>query len=354
MISSADRLLGVEALRGFAAVYVYVGHAVMSLGRPEGVMAIPFKFGGEAVILFFLISGFTVTYSHLYSTDQSFKDYFRRRFIRIYPIFLLSLLISAISYPERGLQWTGLMGNIFMLQEYSLSRFGVLVDTYRNPALWSLSYEWWFYIFFWPIWTWIHPKRQAFWVGIVSSSATFAYFYFKFQPFLFISYLSIWWMGHELAVSYRRNGGVPGFRKLLWLMLPAAAFTVVLGLSAFDGELISVNKSHLLELRQYLVALALFALASWIGWERISRLGRFSFFSKHLSSISYGIYALHFPIILLIEKFIGTGWLGFVCSVPAVLAIAWMAEKQLQPLAHRLLPRAKHATASSQEIVPRG
>lgn len=343
MTSPAERLLGIEALRGFAAVYVFIGHAVLSLIRPEGVAAFPFKFGGEAVILFFLISGFTVTYSHLNSTDQCFKDYFRKRFLRIYPIFALSLLISIISYPERGIQWPELIGNIFMLQEYSLSRFGVLVDTYRNPALWSLSYEWWFYILFWPIWAWVNPKRQLMLVVILSSLSTFSYFHFKFQPFLFVSYLSIWWLGHELAVAYQKDQGMPNFRKSLLLMLPVVAFIGVLAMSGLHAESISASKSHLLELRQYLVAFALFSITQLIGWERISQLGKIKILSQHLASISYGIYALHFPIIFLIEKYIGAGWSGLILSMPMVWAVAWIAEKKLQPLANRMWPRVKLA-----------
>lgn len=178
MAGSPQRLLGIETLRGLAAFYVFIGHAVMSMVKPEGLMAIPFKFGGEAVILFFLISGFTVTYSTAISKNKYFIEYFRKRFIRIYPIFLLSLILALIiNFNDNGgNRISDLIGNIFMMQEYDQSRYGVIVNTYRNPALWSLSYEWWFYMMFWPIWAWVKPDKRYSVVIAVSCVAIFCIF----------------------------------------------------------------------------------------------------------------------------------------------------------------------------------
>jgi hypothetical protein len=54
------------------------------------------------------------------------------------------------SYTEGGLadpEWNTLLGNIFMLQDVISLKPNVISAVYMgNGVLWSLSYEWWFYI----------------------------------------------------------------------------------------------------------------------------------------------------------------------------------------------------------------
>jgi peptidoglycan/LPS O-acetylase OafA/YrhL len=54
-----------EAVRGGAALYVFLGHFIISLiVNKNSLFLIPFRFGQEAVILFFLMSGFVIELSH--------------------------------------------------------------------------------------------------------------------------------------------------------------------------------------------------------------------------------------------------------------------------------------------------
>jgi peptidoglycan/LPS O-acetylase OafA/YrhL len=48
-----------------------------------------FRFGSEAVIMFFILSGFVIKYSWEKSTDQSFKNYFYDGFKNLHPTLLL-------------------------------------------------------------------------------------------------------------------------------------------------------------------------------------------------------------------------------------------------------------------------
>jgi peptidoglycan/LPS O-acetylase OafA/YrhL len=89
------KLERLEALRGVAAVYVLLHHIIRArLGIEKGLLGLLFSFGQEAVILFFLLSGFVIFYSFSTGRDQSFGSYFRRRWLRIYPIFFVSLFIG--------------------------------------------------------------------------------------------------------------------------------------------------------------------------------------------------------------------------------------------------------------------
>ena len=85
------RIEALECLRGFAAVYVVAGH-VCNVYFHNPKWALPFRFAAEAVVLFFLLSGFVVRLSTPENT--TFSDFFVRRIKRIYPLFLLSLAFS--------------------------------------------------------------------------------------------------------------------------------------------------------------------------------------------------------------------------------------------------------------------
>ncbi len=109
--AAAEYLLPLDALRGFAATYVLLFHAKI----------IPL-FGQEAVILFFLMSGFLIYYVTHSSADRpSAALYLYHRARRIYPIYLFSLLAAYISAcliagTVQEPRWFNLIENISMFQ----------------------------------------------------------------------------------------------------------------------------------------------------------------------------------------------------------------------------------------------
>ena len=101
-----NKLEKLEAIRGFAALYVVLFHTlpqkIYLLGINVGIL---FRFGSEAVIVFFVLSGFVIKYSFEKSEDKSFKRYFTHRFVRLYiPLFFIFILGYLIkSYSEGSL-----------------------------------------------------------------------------------------------------------------------------------------------------------------------------------------------------------------------------------------------------------
>ena len=97
------KLQKLEMLRGFAALYVFATHFVPArvLSKESG-MGFVFRFGQEAVMLFFLLSGFVIYYSTAKQGDKSFRPYFARRLRRIYPIYLIALALSFASVTLPG------------------------------------------------------------------------------------------------------------------------------------------------------------------------------------------------------------------------------------------------------------
>ncbi len=109
--------------------------------------------GYLAVQTFFILSGFVLARSYAGSTwsSKDLKSYFAARFARIYPVYALSLLVvspfifDSLMRPTRTLAHkTGLLLTYaFVLQGW----FGNLGVGWNTPA-WTLSCEFFFYLFF--------------------------------------------------------------------------------------------------------------------------------------------------------------------------------------------------------------
>ena len=97
----ADRLYSVDALRGFAALYVLVYHVVLmpdpKLSLPPWVHPLILN-GDSGVTLFFVISAFTLCYTlraRNWETRLTLKFYLRR-FFRIVPLYYTWLVFMAL------------------------------------------------------------------------------------------------------------------------------------------------------------------------------------------------------------------------------------------------------------------
>src|SRR6187402_1469203 len=142
-----------EAIRGFAALYVVANHIVGWTFLKEvlpPLVRLPFRMGQEAVILFFLLSGFVIYLSESRSTNIDFPKYFLKRFVRIYPILIVAFLLSIIAAFINQHHFVradarDLVGNIFMMQDLTTKPGYFVLPFLDNSPLWTLSYECGFY-----------------------------------------------------------------------------------------------------------------------------------------------------------------------------------------------------------------
>src|SRR5690349_10958843 len=96
-----------ESLRGLAALYVCIGHcrAVLWIGGTEYVKQNPSlsaidyailainmttRLSSEFVIVFFVLSGFSI--AHSLRNSKAPLPFYKRRFIRLYPPYIAALL----------------------------------------------------------------------------------------------------------------------------------------------------------------------------------------------------------------------------------------------------------------------
>jgi peptidoglycan/LPS O-acetylase OafA/YrhL len=327
-------------LRGFAALYVAVGHIFpLHLGIKGTWLALPFAFGQEAVILFFLISGFVIQLSAENDRSLSPYVYFWKRVIRIYPIFVLAgfvgyifgCVLSGVA-PTPTLK--DLIGNVGMLQDFSYGKPGVFVAPLGgNTPLWSLSYEWWFYMAFIPMYWVIPEKYRMVAVLAVSTVATLSLAWFPGPFGYFGMYFILWWGGAELARVYLINSKIslrPLLPALSGITLVVLLWVIFMAAGKL-GPVTSAGLHPVLELRHLLSGGFLMMVA--LGWSRFQFKGFDILFGKFekVGAYSYGLYALHYPLGATVDylHWIPTSLLRSFAYLGISMLAAWAVEKAL-------------------------
>jgi peptidoglycan/LPS O-acetylase OafA/YrhL len=368
----ANRLRRLECLRGAAALYVFFhhyAHVVISPHHPQ--IARLFKFGQFAVLLFFVVSGFVIYYAtlgpalapdaqppslHARGTGLKFRGYFIRRFRRIYPPFLLVLVLTYLvqCLIDGGLadpRWTELAGNVAMLQDENVHAW--FKPYLTNASLWSLSYEWAFYMLFFALLLLTlrpgedrhGPQTRRRQLAIVGGLAIVGFAVHRIWPTqisLFAMYMPIWWTGAEFAREYLRTGSVSVRAQLVPLGLVALVACLwvvpVYELWRSGGEL-SVWKHPVFELRHFVTTVII--LIGGLAWNAIGWRGFYAVLGpfERIAPISYGLYIVHKPFMHLAAERspLGNPWLELLWLIPVVWALSWLIERGIHDTVVRWL-----------------
>ena len=195
-----------DALRFIAAFMVLLSHARNTFFPAFGdlpadqqnifSMALTMfcRMGHEAVIIFFVLSGFLVGgrgFERIKDGTMNVGGYAIDRFARITPPLLAAILFyffTSCVIPGTPFSWTTAIGNLFSLQ-------GVFCESLVSP-FWSLSYEVWFYIILGALAVLLKVKKDS---KIILGMIVFVSATSVFVLGLKMHYLLIWMMG---AVAY--------------------------------------------------------------------------------------------------------------------------------------------------------
>lgn len=338
-----------EALRGLAAMYVFAGHIVLyRLDLKATAFGQLFRFGQEAVMLFFLLSGFVIFYSTEIHRDKTFRSYFVRRWRRIYPTFFLALTLAFLAAGHHVIWkvsfFRELLGNLFMFQDEQSLKPGVFIGTFQgNSPLWSLSYEWWFYMMFYPIWSFVAPARQFILVASLSVFGLVTFVCFPNQPSLYLTYFVIWWAGVEMARCFCA-GKRPDFNNQWKSLLTVGLVCLAWGMLCLHwheaGRQIVFGVHPFLEFRHFLAALVLMSVGFlWAARKWLFFNGTLGWFA-YVAPISYALYLFHYP--LCVSNTIWpwlpqNGSVQLVFSVILTFTLAYLAEVPLQRMVNRFV-----------------
>ena len=179
-----ERLHGLDGLRGLLALQVVAFHYLSQFPKvlewARGNF-LPVYNGNYAVCLFFLLSGFVMSYVYgqrlaLGDTGPALKRFFAARAARLIPVQLLTLLVlfigtsplllndSAFLKPDTSLSLEGLIASAFSVQGPWFDR-----HSWNYPS-WSISVEWHLYLLF-PLMVWLFSLKRLSWQVLLAGVA---------------------------------------------------------------------------------------------------------------------------------------------------------------------------------------
>ncbi len=344
-----------DALRGFAALYVAIGHWSHTNDYTPALIKEFFRFGQQAVILFFLLSGFVIYIATSSPRRQSFKEYFIKRFRRIYPILILAFILSVVVALIDGMfikrfDWSSFIGTSLMLQDYGTEKPGVWFYYFMgNSPLWSLSYEWWFYMLYFVFYKYLnHLSSRTMIAYIISLVSMISYIIFPNHASLVFGYFIIWFSGYEAAHVYFRDKTFTfkNIFNILWMNGSILAIILVYNFTKsfwvnYGIEAIPVNKLIIHFGTTVLV------LGTGLIWWKMKLIGfdlLLGIFTK-MAPISYALYVFHFPILAQWDLYqyvdynintVNIIWINLVRLI-ALVGLSYWAEIKLQPIINKLI-----------------
>jgi peptidoglycan/LPS O-acetylase OafA/YrhL len=327
-----------DGLRGLAALYVVVGHARWLLweGYSEGYVKHPelyplpakllvyfvliFSFGHQAVMLFFVLSGFVIHLRYAYSLKDTRETaqfdwwpYVKRRAKRLYPPLLFAMVLTflldrmgiMLGYPIYFQATPFSLINLNINPHHDLitglGNLAFVMTVYvpvwgSNGPLWSLMYEWWFYMIY-PLFWWL-TKRKIVLATIILVALCVLSFVPSGNLLLLartvFSLMIVWWFGVLLADCYVGRIQFPLWKiGFLALLLPLLIPLVIP---------FSTLSSPYLTIEDILWGLGFTGLiAAGLAWQNRGNSLWFLDIFKPLGDISYTLYVIHFPILTLLS-----------------------------------------------------
>lgn len=277
------RFESLDGLRGFLALNVFFQHAVTNYFYFQtGVWQIvPIKFyrylGGEAVILFFLITSFLYWSKAINQKGElNVASLYRSRFLRLAPMYgfsagvivvfalLQSYTVDLWRTAADILSWLSLG----LITTTSFNHISIL--PINAGVHWTLGFEWWFYL-----------MLPVFAVALKSKKALFMVL--PLALFVLLSpyrgYWAIFFFGIIAAHIYKKYPRVAFFNRSISSLVPIVGILIVYFMN---------YKPY--SIPQYVVFLAVF-LSFVYGADLFGLLK--TKVAKFLGTISYSIYLLH-------------------------------------------------------------
>lgn len=162
-IRKPDRLNALTGLRTFAAINIVFFHFSNPLWF--GPLAPVVNAGYASVSFFILLSGYVLAYNYAGRARAGQLDkvrFWKARFTRLYPIYLLSLIMAWRMIPQEyvshshGMFWTGMVLTPMLLQGWIPE-----IATFLNTPAWTMSAESFYYFLFPWLARWKRPDRTG-------------------------------------------------------------------------------------------------------------------------------------------------------------------------------------------------
>jgi peptidoglycan/LPS O-acetylase OafA/YrhL len=302
-----------DFLRLFAAIAVFLGHTNFYWFFCGNISGIGPQNGQDYVIIFFVLSGFVISWSIDRKKDYHFKQYLFDRMVRLWSVALPTLCLGAVlDYFGRSIH-PPTYGNIFSENYISLKYLisGLFfheswffsIRPGSNGPFWSLSYEFFYYLIFGAI-ALLPSLKNKLLVGLT--------FCLLAGPKILILF-PCWLVG---CISYRVCKKVKPNGMASLLLFASSLYFLISTLAPRWATWSPTNFPGLGNaplfysakyLDDYAIALALglllFSLSRWFSLE-IRPIGWLPTLIRTCSKCTFSLYAVHFPLM----AFLGAIW----------------------------------------------
>lgn len=320
-MSQQERVPMIDALRGLSCLGILLYHVRVDLwigwwritSYPEEYssfaktvawLSTPTPFLGYAILLFFLISGFCIHYPNtLESRKPKWRQYFLRRFWRIYPPYLVALALTAgisffchVTWNDPTWDPARIIRTATLSQNYPPDNGQFL----SNPSLWTIPLEIEFYLLY-PLAFCLFSRLRSSLLALLAL-ALFAWTVYlgeqgiSWPSFTALFFWPAWLLGAWVAQLHRKNrlGSIPPLLTMsigsLFLVLALAShkqmqdWDVWLQYFLWTGFylsllLVSLSNRNFINNQPLKEVLP---LLSWLG------------------KISFSLYLVHFPLFKLL------------------------------------------------------
>jgi peptidoglycan/LPS O-acetylase OafA/YrhL len=314
-------LHNIDAIRGIAIFLVLTYHTLLILYpnyearqySENGILIIndlksfflnfnPIGQGRIGVELFLVISGFLIHYIYLQNSKEfNWKNFFSKRFWRIYPPYVIVLLYLFLHHAKISqTSIVNILSHLFLVHNLDDTTFFAI-----NPSFWSIALECQLYMIY-PAYLFIRKRLSLYQTTLIIFAiqillSTIAFYWnittLSFNTFV-LKYWFVWAVGAFLAEKYCQNQQI--FNKpLIWFIFFYITFFIskVFYFSSFF-ILIPATFSCL-SLIEY------FLYSSFINKNIANKL-IFKFLS-FTGLISYSIYLIHQPYLENLLSFFDPG-----------------------------------------------
>lgn len=350
----------IDALRGLAALGVVVFHLEKFSSHVSHLATL-------CVVAFFVVSGYCIgsAVQNNLKVGVSFRSFYFRRFRRIYPPYVLSVLFfvaTRVALQQYEGVWRLTLDPVTWLQNITLTQWLTLLVSPEkaptaNPSLfivahWSLNYEEQFYAVMGLIMLYCSLRpRWALWLPIALMGLSFATLT-KIAPYYYGFFIEMWVpFAVGVVVFHRLCGDISKkMRKGLDVLL-VIVLAYSIALAIYGNKFGIASGVYLYSALASAIALLLVALRKYDRHLMDNRLG---VVLSWLGLISYSLYLTHqfnlgfsYRLASLFIRFGLPPWLGPVIQLGILVSIAtafwWACERPF--LNRRLVVDPRHSNS---------
>lgn len=362
------RLRSLDGCRGIAALIVLIHHSALTV--PEfanlylGDLVLPevgtlvwwlnatplkiFTAGGEAVLLFFVLSGLVVSLPVLRTKRFDWIAYFFTRTIRLWVPVAASLLLAAVCLSVRVPDASVAVSKWVALSNVPVPEWQEVVrgfDAVRGPTrinnpLWSLQWEFLFSLSL-PVFVGmavVLRRWTAATITLCTGLAAVGYLHQIDYLVYFSAFLAGTLMAFVVIKRPRRvaRTSTSFLAQVIWfagflagILLMCTYWMLFVG-SVSDHPTLAFAKSLSIPGAVLIVLAAVFSrpVGRLLELPPIQWLGR----------ISFSLYLVHVPILVLFSRMLGSDhWMrALLFAVPTSFVVAWLFSRLVEVPSHRL------------------